>query len=249
MVVTSEREAAAFVSLAGPAARDRVTVVCNGVDTEYFQPADGQERRAVVFTGKLSYHANAAAAVRLVERIMPRVWGRRPDTPVVIAGKDPGSRVLALGRDPRVTVTGYVGDLRVVFAQAAVAVCPLVYGAGIQNKVLEAMASGVATVMSSAASAALLGTAGHDYLACEDDQAFADAVVSLLDDRARRQRLGAAGRAYVVANHQWDVLAGALVRIYAAARAEFEERSLVSLGNPRQRGESVEGAPGRAAGA
>jgi polysaccharide biosynthesis protein PslH len=219
VVVTSEREATAFVSLGGEGARSQLAVVSNGVDTDYFRPSIRNDRRAVVFTGKMSYHANAAAAVRLVARIMPMVWSCRPDTPVVLAGKDPPPAVRALGRDARVTVTGYVADMREVLAGAALAVCPLVYGAGIQNKVLEALASGVATVMTPAAAQALSGTAGEHYVACDSDQELAHAILQLLEDQTRRESLGTNGRRYVTMAHRWDRLTERLVRTYEAARS------------------------------
>lgn len=217
-VVTSAREAAAFVELAGPAARDRVIVVPNGVDTDYFQPAERTNARAVVFTGKLSYHANAAAAGRLVERIMPHVWIRRPDTPVILAGKGPPPGVVALGRDPRVTVTGYVDDIRQVFAKAAVAVCPLVYGAGIQNKALEALASGVPTVMTTPVAQALSGRPGEQYVTGDTDRELADAVLDLMANPAVALRIGTHGRQYVTDHHRWEIIASTLVRTYRAAQ-------------------------------
>jgi glycosyltransferase involved in cell wall biosynthesis len=219
VVVTSQSEADEFAELAGPQAHERLSVVCNGVDTDYFRPAPRDHPQAVVFTGKLSYHANAAAAVRLVSRIMPLVWAERPDTPVILAGKDPPPEVLALGREPRVGVTGYVEDLRKIFAEAAVAVCPLVYGAGIQNKVLEAMASGVATVMTQRAARALAGTADRHYVACDGDEAMAKSVVAVLNDPTWRRRLESEGRHYVSEAHQWAPLAASLTRVYARATA------------------------------
>jgi len=227
VVVTSQREAAAFVRLAGPAARDRLVVLSNGVDTEFFRPSERGCRAAIVFTGKLSYHANASAAVRLIERIMPRVWERQPDAHVILAGKDPPHAVRALGRDYRVQVTGFVDDMRQVFAEAAVAVCPLVYGAGIQNKVLEAMASGVATVMTPAAAQALAAVEGRDYLACHDDENFAAAILELLADERLRRRLGEAGRQYVLNHHRWDVIASSLVQTYELARETGARRQTV----------------------
>lgn len=214
VVVTSDREAAAFVDLAGPEAHHRVSVVSNGVDTAYFRPAGSEGRRAVLFTGKLSYHANVAAALRLVRRVMPIVWRTRPETPVLIAGKDPPNAVRELARDPRVRVTGYVSDMREVFAQAVVAVCPLVYGAGIQNKVLEALASGVPVVLTSSAAAALSGIAGRDYVVADLDAEIAQAIVALFEERARAAALGAAGRDYVVRHHEWRELAHRLVAVY-----------------------------------
>ena len=217
LVVTSAREAEAFVALGGPLARERISIVPNGVDTEYFRPSHTPSRHAVLFTGKLSYHANAAAAIRLVEGIMPIVWGEFPDVPVILAGKGPPKRVDALRRDARVTVTGYVEDMRAVYSHASVAVCPLVYGAGIQNKVLEALASGLATVMTVAAADALSGVPGRDYLTADSDAELARAVTGLLRNERERQRLAEAGRNYVRAHHQWPQLTAQLVRTYEAA--------------------------------
>lgn len=220
VVVTSRHEAAAFVALAGDAAARRVTVVGNGVDAERFRPSNDDGRpRCVVFTGKLSYHANAAAAVRLVRRVMPIVWAQEPHAPVVLAGKDPSRAVAELAADPRVRVTGFLEDMRLAFADAAVAVCPLVYGAGIQNKVLESLASGVATVITPAAAGALSGVEGRHYLARESDGDIAEAVVTLLRDEALRRRLAAEGREYVLAHHRWEVLASRLVRVYEEVAA------------------------------
>jgi len=216
-LVTSPADAEAFRRLSGDGTDDRVTVLPNGVDTTYFTPASDSRRDAVIFTGKLSYHANAAAALRLVTRIMPLVWAAHPDTPVVLAGKDPPDVLKALAADSRVTVTGFVPDMRPTFAQAVVAACPLVYGAGIQNKVLEAMASGVPVVTTPSAAAALSATPGRECRIASDDEAFAAEIRLLLDDRARAGAVGLAGRAYVERAHQWPLLAERLTEVYLEA--------------------------------
>ncbi|RPJ84587.1 MAG: hypothetical protein EHM13_03715, partial [Acidobacteria bacterium] len=74
-----------------------IRVVPNGVDTSYFTPnGDSRDEASLVFSGKMSYHANAAAAERLLSRVMPLVWARRPDVRLTIAGKDPPRRLLRL---------------------------------------------------------------------------------------------------------------------------------------------------------
>jgi glycosyltransferase involved in cell wall biosynthesis len=78
-----------------------ITVIPNGVDLDYFVPAGGpREPATVLFSGKMSYHANVTAALRLIEEIMPRVWAGRPDARLVIAGKDPAREILACHRQP-----------------------------------------------------------------------------------------------------------------------------------------------------
>jgi glycosyltransferase involved in cell wall biosynthesis len=220
-LVTSPREAEAFRALAGDQVRHPIEVLANGVDADYFHPDHTTRRDAVVFSGKLSYHANAAAAMRLVHQVMPRVWARHPRTPVVLAGKDPSQAISRLTADPRVVVTGFLPDLRPIFARAAVAAAPMVYGAGIQNKVLEAMACGVPVVTTPAAMSALSATAGQDLIVGDTDAALAEAIAACLDDAAYARRIGDAGRAYVESAHRWPELGTRLASIYAAASDSF----------------------------
>ncbi len=224
VIVTTPHEANAFAALAGRGSASRLAVVPNGVDTEYFGTVDARGGTAVLFSGKLSYHANVSAALRLIERIMPLVWARCPGVPVVLAGKDPSPRLLALASDPRVSVTGFLEDLRPVFARAAVAVCPLVYGAGIQNKVLEAMASGVPVVASRELDGTMKARAGETWLLGEDDRQVAGHVVDLLEHPHRRHTIGEAGRGFVTQHHAWTAQAGRLVEVYEGARDEWRER-------------------------
>jgi glycosyltransferase involved in cell wall biosynthesis len=193
-------------------------VLPNGVDLEYFAPGNGtRQAGTVVFSGKMSYHANATAALYLADQVMPLVWAQRPDARLVIAGSRPTPAVcqLASNHGGRIEVTGYVPDLRTPLQRASVAVAPLLYGAGIQNKVLEAMACGTPVVASPLAVSALSYLqAGTDGLVADTPQAYAKYIVRLLSDDALRERIGAAGRRYVEAHHHWDAVAAQLETIY-----------------------------------
>ncbi|PWH19831.1 MAG: glycosyl transferase family 1, partial [Ardenticatenia bacterium] len=137
---------------------DRIAVLANGVDLEHFRPADGPRvPETLVLSGKMSYHANITAVFYLVEEIMPRVWARRPGVRVQVVGAWPPRSVRRLAeRFPgRVEVTGWVPDLRPYLQRARLAVAPLRYGAGIQNKVLEALACGTPVVATPQACSAL----------------------------------------------------------------------------------------------
>lgn len=199
-------------------AQEAITVVPNGVDLDYFAPQPiARESATIVFSGKMSYHANEAAALHLVHDIMPLVWTRRPETRVVIAGSAPPPSVRALAHDRRVIVTGYLDDLRPAIAGATLAVAPLRYGVGIQNKVLEAMALATPVVAARQASRALHAVEGRDLLLAEQPHEYADAILSLMDDPQRAATIGAAGRRYVEQHHTWDAAAERLEYVYGAA--------------------------------
>jgi glycosyltransferase involved in cell wall biosynthesis len=198
---------------AGPA----ITVLPNGVDLEYFAPGEeAREPGTIVFSGKLSYHANETAVRHLLTDVMPRIWAARPDVRLVLVGKDPSSdlRRLVANWPATVSLTGTVPDVRPFLRRAAVAVAPLVYGVGCQNKVLEAMACGTPVVASSRAVGALGTRPGRDVIVADGAERFADAVLGLLDDPDRRHAVGRAGRAYVETHHQWDLIAARLESTY-----------------------------------
>lgn len=219
VLVTSSVDGQALAALNGNGAAKRISVLPNGVDVDYFAPdtAVPREENAIIVSGKMSYHANVTMTMYLANEIMPHVWAQRPDTQLWIVGKDPTREIKALGEKTAVTVTGAVPDLRDYVRRAAVAAAPIPYGAGIQNKVLEAMSCATPVVVTPQAVAALDVEPGRDLLVADTPQTFAAALIHLLDDPQQRQRLGQAGRAYVEERHHWNNIAAQLETIYRDA--------------------------------
>jgi glycosyltransferase involved in cell wall biosynthesis len=229
VLVTSQVDRAALDGLVGaarplgqgtpaaPPQRKAIRVVPNGVDLARFSPPAGpREPETVVLSGKMSYHANVTAAHQLISHIMPRVWARRPNVKVNIVGSSPAPEVRALARQhaPRVSVTGYVPDVLPYLQGATAAVAPMAYGAGIQNKVLEAMACGTPVVASPQAVAAFEAPIRDALLIADGAQASAEAILSVLADPALQAGLGGRGRAYVEQRYSWQVVTGELESIY-----------------------------------
>lgn len=225
VLVVSEPDLRALSEAAAPSRR--FAVLPNGVDVESFAYHDpGDRRPEVVFSGALSYHANDTAVLHLVEEIMPRVWALRPDVRLVVVGPSP-SRALrrhAASNPERLRLTGWVPSVRDHLAAAAVAAVPMRYGAGIQNKVLEAMACGTPVVTDPRSGEAIGARAGDELLTAEDDEAFAGAILELLADPALRRRLGETGRRRVETHFSWAAAAGALERHYQDVLASRGER-------------------------
>jgi glycosyltransferase involved in cell wall biosynthesis len=98
--------------------------------------------------------------------------------------------------------------------QATIAVVPLIYGAGSQLKLLEAMACGTPVVTTSKAITALSIFPGRDLLVADEPQQFAQAVLGILADPEKQNALGYAGRRYVESTHNWVVIASKLADVY-----------------------------------
>lgn len=194
-----------------------VAVIPNGVDGDYFAACDGpRDGDTLVFLGKMSYYVNVAAVEWFCQRVLPLIRRHRPGVRLQIVGRDPARRITALAADEAIEVTGSVPDVRPYLARAAVCVCPMVTGAGIQNKMLEAMATGTPTVATSIACQALAVEPGRDVLVADTPEAFADRVLQLLGDAQLCRQLAMNARRYVEQEHDWRTIGSKLEEIYDA---------------------------------
>jgi polysaccharide biosynthesis protein PslH len=226
VLVTSQADRTALEQLSeqyrnGSSQSANVTVLPNGVDLDYFRPGEPAAREAatVVISGKMSYHANVTMVLHFLEEVMPRVWAQRPEARLNIVGKDPSRLLLAAARRPNVTVTGAVADIRPYLQQATVAVAPILYGAGIQNKVLEAMACATPVVATAQAASALQAFPERDLIVAQEPEAMAHAVLTLLSAPEQARQCGWNGRCYVEKNHDWAHVARQLEDTYSSAIA------------------------------
>ncbi len=237
VLITSEQDRLAFCDLLQDIApssdghitgMDKISLLANGVDLDYFKPQRiTRTPQTLILSGKMSYHANATAALYLVNEVMPLVWDRVPSARVQIVGQNPPRQIVELARrhPDRVYVTGTVADLRPYLAQATLAVAPIIYGAGIQNKVLEAMAMATPVVATSKAVSAISVHDGEQVLIGDDPESFSKQVIRLLRNPAQGERLGQNGRTFVEMNHDWHKIAARLEAIYQEVIARRQCRA------------------------
>jgi glycosyltransferase involved in cell wall biosynthesis len=196
-------------------------VLPNGVDLDYFTPDMAGERQdnMVVLSGKMSYHANVTMVVDFIEKIMPHVWSHNPQVKVWVVGKDPPPKLTAYSENQNIYVTGTVDDIRPYLRKATISASPIPYGAGIQNKVLEAMACGTPVVATRQAVSALDIQPDDEVMVAGSPDEFAAKLIALLESPELRAGIGIAGRRYVERNHDWAVVTTRLVEVYSQTLA------------------------------
>ncbi len=222
VLAVSDADRDTFARLYPGALRAPVDVIPTGVDTTFFAPAASPAAsRTLVFTGSMDWLPNEDAMLHFCRDVLPLVRAEVPEVTLTIVGRAPTPPVLALA-GPSVTVTGRVDDVRPFLDAAAVFVVPLRIGGGTRLKIFEAMAMGKAVVSTAIGAEGLPVEHGRQLLIADDPVRFAEAIVGLLHDVPYRRALEHAARALVVADHDWQAVAGvleaALLRIARAPR-------------------------------
>ena len=200
-----------------PGCEMRLAALGNGVDAEFFAPAESRaspfeaNELPLVFTGAMDYWPNVDAVVWFVNSILPALRERFPALGFHIVGRSPSPAVQALASD-KVRVTGTVPDVRPYLHHAAAVVAPLRLARGIQNKVLEAMAMGRPVVAAATCVRAITGVpqAGLQPAECEGD--YVASLGELLADREAANLAGSAARSFVLGAYTWDAHLSALDR-------------------------------------
>jgi sugar transferase (PEP-CTERM/EpsH1 system associated) len=186
-----------------------ISVVSNGVDLDYFTLSNKELPPAlspiIVFTGVMDYFPNVDAVQYFCQEIFPVVCEAVPETKFYIVGRNPTRHVKKLGHYPNVIVSGSVPDVRPYLAQATIAVAPFRIARGVQNKVLEAMATGLPVVGTSQAFKGIEATEHDGIRIANSPDRFALQVISFLKgDPALHQQCGLQARRYVEDHHRWE---------------------------------------------
>jgi polysaccharide biosynthesis protein PslH len=196
-----------------------VVTVATGVDTSFFAPPPvaALSPHHLVFTGSMDWIPNEDAMKYFCADILPRIRAAEPGVTLSIVGRAPTPAVQRLADASGVEVTGRVDDVRGYIGRGAVYVVPIRIGGGTRLKIFEAMAMGKAVVSTTVGAEGLPVTHGKDVWIADRPDTFADAVVSLLRDPARRVQLERAARDLVVTHYDWSAVAGQLDEALQAA--------------------------------
>ena len=174
-----------------------IDVIALGINSkEYSLPKESERLYDLIFVGNFSHSSNVDAAVYFCKEILPLIKKNFPDVSLLIAGAVPPLFIKNLPKfNKNIMVTGYVENLKDIYAQGKVLVAPMRYGTGMRFKILEALASGAAVVTT------FIGSSGvnfKDIIRIADGKhEFADAVIELLGVLDKRQELATRGRAAV----------------------------------------------------
>jgi len=194
-----------------------ISVIPIAVDTNQIRPVARDENSLNILTmGTLYYPPNADGIRWFVQEVFPLVRQKMPKVTLTIVGKNPPRDFVRLTEDPQsgVIVTGFVEELDPYFARSALMVIPVRAGGGMRVRILEAFARAMPVVTTTIGLEGINAQLGSEVLVEDVPSKFADAVLTLLQDKQMQSQLASNGRRLVETKYDWQVVLGELDKTY-----------------------------------
>lgn len=153
----------------------------------------------IMFLGKMDYEPNVQAVTSFAKKIFQPLFEENKNLCFQIVGANPDQRVKALASHPGIVVTGFVDSVIPYFQNSALVVAPMRSGAGVQNKVIQAMAYGCC-VLTTPIGAEGLTIDGHDILILDTVEEWKSSIRQLIANPISRKQIGNLARENVKAN-------------------------------------------------
>lgn len=185
------------------------TIIPNGVDVEN-KPFDKNEAKAlikeIIFCGALSTHANKEGLLWFYTFVFPLIRQAIPEVKLTVVGQVTDETPYAkLKGDPSVYFEGPVPAVQPYYERCSVSVVPLLSGSGTRLKILEAMSLGNPVVSTTKGAEGIIYEAGKELLIADDEQLFAQKVISLLEDHLLFHTVRSAARKLAEEIYDWRI--------------------------------------------
>ncbi len=181
--------------------KEKIHIIKNGVDTQYYKPVNKTKEYDIVFVGNMNYPPNINAVLYLCKYILPIIEHEYRKCNILIGGATPNKKVLNLKSD-NICISGWVKDIREIYAAGKIFVAPMFIGTGLQNKLLEAMAMGLPCITTKFANNALLANSSQIIIA-NNPKEFAINCIELLNNNIKAEKLKQEGLKFVREKYDW----------------------------------------------
>jgi len=185
-------------------------------------PGREVQRPTVVYAGNPDRYQDLDVLLRAMHQVTQRLPGARL---LLVSGAEPREALQTaseLGLAPAsvdVLVTSCWSEVRRAMAEAQVAALPRGLCRGFPVKLLNYQALGLPVVACAGSAHGLDDETSAIVVADGDYRAFAEALLRLLADPERRDRMGRAARSSVRERHTWDRRIGQLEMVYQRTMA------------------------------
>lgn len=155
----------------------------------------------IIFYGAMNRKENYLSAIWFIEHVMPLIKDK--EVKFFIIGGNP-NRCLKKYETERVKVVGFVEDIGDYFQDCLCLVAPLVLGAGIKVKILEALSAGVCVLTNNIGIEGIEAQSNKEFFLCNEQEEYVKCINILLEQEHIRKCMGKEASAFIKSNYNID---------------------------------------------
>lgn len=149
----------------------------------------------IIFYGAMAREENWKSAIWFIENVFSKIEDQT--VRLLIIGSNPNEKLLQYAQYDRVDILGYVEDVGSFLQHGLCLVAPLLIGAGVKIKVLEAMSAGIPVLTNDIGIEGINAVKGEQYLHCEKPQDYLDAIDLLTKYKEKKYQLSLGAREFI----------------------------------------------------
>lgn len=164
----------------------------------YLNVSRNEVNEDILFFGAMSRPENYLSAVWFIQNVMPLI--KNETARFVIVGGNPPT-LLKKYADHRIVLTGFVEDVTEFFQNSICMVAPLIGGAGIKIKVLEAMSAGMPVLTNEIGIEGIDAIDKKEYFHCETPEEYANCINAIVEGRICTEDLSYNAQSFILRNY------------------------------------------------
>ncbi len=191
-------------------------VIPNGVDTEFFSH-DSEvvpDPYYLVFIGGMSWYPNREAMLFFARQVWPLLKKKIPCVHMHVVGETPSQEMIELAKvDDNYHVHGFVDDIKSIFYNAGIYVCPISDGGGTKLKILDALAMGKPLVANRIACEGIEVIEGNNVLYAETPEEYVNKINELIESPSLREKLSEENSKLILTKYSYRVIGQELLKL------------------------------------
>lgn len=164
----------------------------------------------IIFFGDMSREENYNSAIWFIKNVLPLV--KEKGICFTIIGNKPNDALFKYA-GPQVKITGYMEDVSPLFSSCLCMAAPLVGGAGIKIKILEAMSAGIPVLTNEIGIEGIEAVPGRDFLYCTLPEEYAIAIDNIINDHILAKKLSVCSREFINKHYNLSNKIDGLIRL------------------------------------
>ena len=182
------------------------------------------KKNVITFVGNLSVPHNKYAVEFIYNNIMPQLIIKDNRIQFHVVGADPVKVIQDMNGKRNTKVFGFVEDLYGELINSDIFVAPMFFSAGVQNKVLEAMAVGLPVITSKNVINSLNLIDGKEIICAEDEYSYITSIIELISDSELREKIGKKARAFIRNTFDIEIITNKINNTFKSINLKIREK-------------------------